>query len=262
MALLALGAGGVFYFLFVSHKFEIKNVIISGLETVSEDEVRGAVDNVLGEKKFRFFESRNYFLFSTHKLQTSLLASFPKIGEVEIQKSQQSILDIFVQERDAIGVWCGMHGCFYFDKTGVIFEPAPKSFGSLMITIEDERYLTSTETVPADINGDSPGEISLGSAVLTIEQVVFAGEAQGLVGRNFPFSVRTFRISEEGEYEILTSEGWRVLLDKNAGVEYQLSNLKYVLDEEIETRRHELEYVDLRLGNRVYYKYRGGVDGL
>ena len=55
---------------------------------------------------------------------------------------------------------------------------------------------------------------------------------------------------------LLTAELW----EKDDDIEYQLSNLKYVLDEEIKARRGELEYVDLRLGNKVYYKYLKNID--
>jgi len=50
-----------------------------------------------------------------------------------------------------------------------------------------------------------------------------------------------------------------VFLDNEEDADYNLSNLKYLLDEEIQTRRRELEYVDLRLGNKVYYKYKGAL---
>ena len=145
-----------------------------------------------------------------------------------------------IEERDTLGVWCKSGDCFYFDKNGVIFEQAPRSFGSLVISIEDARDI----------------EANLGSAVLDKNQVEFSSAVHGIIGRNFPFSSRTFFITKEAEYEILTSENWRLLLNKNEDSEYQLSNLKHLLDKEIQSRRGELEYIDLRLGNKVYYKYR------
>ena len=263
-ALFAVSAVGAFYFFFISDRFVIIEVNISGLKAVRETEVRGLVEETFMQKRLRFLESRNYFLFSSNTLQARLIAAFPRIRSATVQKVQYNIVDIMVEERNAIGVWCRTSDCFYFDADGVIFVQAPKSFGSLMINVQDERYSILTGTVLGDIAQRSLDEIDLGDIVLTTEQVAFAQEAQGLVSRNFPFSIRTFLITKDAEYEILTSEGWRVLLDKNEEAEYQLSNLKYVLDEEIETRRRELEYVDLRLGNKVYYRYQGAaiIDGL
>jgi hypothetical protein len=165
-------------------------------------------------------------------------------------------LDISVEERNAIGVWCDKPRtyadidadlrrqtsvCFYFDKYGVIFEQAPKSTGSLILAVEDERNF----------------DPSLGATVLTSAEITFFEEAKGLISRNFPFNAQLFIITQKSEFEFITSENWRVLLNKNETPEYQLSNLKYLLDEEIKNRRPELDYVDLRLGNRIYYKYAG-----
>jgi len=231
--------GGIFYFVFISEQFQIKKVNISGLEAVSEEQVLNTVNNIMGEKKIGFLKSKNYFIFPVEKLRASLFEAFPKIGEISIQKIHPDGVKIIVEERDVVGVVCKGQNCFYFDKKGVIFEVSPRTSGSIIIAVQDNR----------DINYE------LGHRVLSESQITFFKEAQGLLNRNFPFTVREFLITKKGEFEIITSEEWRALLDKNEGLEYQLSSLKYVLDEEIKTRRRELEYVDLRLGNKVYYKY-------
>lgn len=145
------------------------------------------------------------------------------------------------EKREAIGIWCKENDCFYFDKEGVIFEESPKSSGSLLILIEDTRDTAA----------------NLGSAVLSEPQIVLAEDLQRLLKGNFPFAVSSILIRADGEYELLTTEGWRILLHKTDSLEHQFSNLKYLLDEEIKERRRELDYVDLRLGNKIYYKYAG-----
>jgi len=241
LAFLTAILAGAFYFFLISGSFEIKEVNVSGFEEVSEEQILGAVNNILGEKKFGIFGADNYFLLSEEKLQSSILVSLLKVRAVDIKKIDKNVLEIYVEERKIVGVWCGDNGCFYFDKEGVIFDQAPRSFGSLMVSVTDERDI----------------EPNLGSVVLEEAQVNLAQEAHRLVGNNFPFGIRGIIITPDAEFEILTSENWRILLNKNEDIEYQLSNLKYVLDEEIGTRSGELEYVDLRLGNRVYYKYWG-----
>ena len=240
LALLTAILGGAFYFFLISGSFKMREVNISGFEAVSEEQILGAMNNILREKKFGLLGAANYFLLSEEKLQSSILVSLPKIKNADIKKIDKNVLEIYVEEREVTGVWCRDNECFYFDKEGVIFEQAPRSFGSLMVSVTDERDI----------------EPNLGSAVLRGAQVDLVREAHRLLGNNFPFGVRGIIITQDVEFEILTSENWRVLLDKNEDIDYQLSNLKYVLDEEIGTRRGELEYVDLRLGNRVYYKYR------
>jgi len=177
-------------------------------------------------------------------MRAEILETFPKIGEIKIKKNPETV-EITVEERGAIGVWCGRAGeCFYFDKSGVIFEESPKSTGSLILAIQDER---------SQLSGSDPD--SLGEIVVSSDEINFFQETKGLISRNFPFNAQLFIITEKSEFELQTSENWRVFLNKKESPQYQVSNLKYLLDEEIKNRRWELDYVDLRLGNRVYYKY-------
>jgi len=231
--------GGIFYFIFISKNFEIKDIDITGADTISKEKILSEVDKIFEQKKFNFLSFQNYFLFPSKKLQASLQEQFPRIGNLEIKKINPDGLEITIEERKLIGVWCGQGGCYYFDKEGIIFEEAPRTTGSLMLSIDDERE----------------GVQNLGDVVLDNEQINFFQNVRNIVLSNFQFGTKKFIISQDGEFELMASENWRILLDKKESSEYQLSNLKYVLDEEIKTRRQELEYVDLRLGNRVYYKF-------
>ncbi|MFY9457798.1 MAG: FtsQ-type POTRA domain-containing protein, partial [Candidatus Spechtbacterales bacterium] len=222
---------GILYFFFVSDMLEVKEVNISGLKVVSEEEVRNRINDVLGQKKFGILKSKNYFLLSRNKLQSSILVSLPKISSVRIEKTMEA-LNIALEEREAIGIWClakrdkaQADVCFYFDKEGVIFEESPKSSGSLFMSIEDMR------DVEPNIGGD----------ILSESEILLSREAQRLANGNFSFGVKALVITGEGGYELLTTDGWRALLSTSDSLEYQLSNLKYVLDEKIKTRRGDLE---------------------
>lgn len=226
---------------------------IDGLETVSRQQILNKIEDVFSQKKFLVFSVKNYFLFPAKKFEASLVQNFPKMLKVKIQKIYPENLAIQVLEREAVGIWClatrlarqdlakrdGQ--CFYFDKEGVIFESAPTSFGSLIPLILDER----------------PVEPRLGATILGKKEAQIFKAMYGIVSRNFSFSIRALRLTERGEFEIVTSEDWKIFLDKKASADGQLSNLKYLLEEKIKNRRHELEYVDLRLGSKVYYKYKG-----
>lgn len=239
LILVTLVFGGIFYFLFLSGHFEIKSVDVEGIKTIQNEEILAAVDFVLSQKKFGILSLKNSILLQEEKLQASLRESFPKILSIEIKKISPDGLKITISEREVSGIWCGAN-CFYFDEEGVGFEESPRSVGSLILSIVDERKETR----------------ELGDTVLVMEQAEFFRDLKELIDNNFSFAIKNFTIRGNGGIELLTSGGWRILLDRNASAEFQLSNLKYIFDEEIKTRQNELEYVDLRLGNRVYYKYR------
>ena len=61
----------------------------------------------------------------------------------------------------------------------------------------------------------------------------------------------------EGSFEfwLKTKEGWYIYLDKASDIPVQLVALKKFLEEKLPAgRRRTLEYVDLKINNRIYYK--------
>jgi len=240
-------------YLLLSSKFELKNINVRGVQNIKSEDVSSEINKILSQKKLKFVSAANYFVFQTDVISSNLRKAFPRIGQVKIEKVIPNKLVIEIKERVAAGIWCdglreesgypgifSVAGCFYIDNSGIIFDTAPKSTGSIVFSIIDFRE------VLFEI-GDAPFEPDYISKFANVNKIV---------SQNFPFGIKEFSLSESGEFEILTTEGWTILLGEKIDERYQLSNLKYILEDEIASRRKNLEYVDLRLGNKVYYKMR------
>jgi hypothetical protein len=60
-----------------------------------------------------------------------------------------------------------------------------------------------------------------------------------------------------GDLRVKTIEGWMIFFDMNITLQKELNMLKVVLDEKVGgENRSNLEYVDLRTDNKVYYKLK------
>jgi len=70
-----------------------------------------------------------------------------------------------------------------------------------------------------------------------------------IVGFEFSFQIQR-------EFRALTSDGFLLWINRDDDFAGVTKVLKTVLDEEIKDRRAELEYADLRFGNKVFYRYR------
>jgi len=63
--------------------------------------------------------------------------------------------------------------------------------------------------------------------------------------------------SISGDLVAMTSEGWKIMLNKDLGAEKEVEMLQTVLDQNIgKEKRADLEYVDLRIEGKVYYKLK------
>ncbi|TSC90065.1 MAG: Uncharacterized protein G01um10142_479 [Parcubacteria group bacterium Gr01-1014_2] len=242
------------YALFFSGWFSIKEVQINGYKEISESDIRTLVNDYLNKKYLlNYIHPFSNILFANSgNIENFLRKSFPMIEEVNIDKQLGAKnLKIEITEREAVGIWCGEQSqttsssqvnqvCFYFDKAGVMFKPALKFSGEIFLTIEDSRGRNFNLSDTFD-DKELFEKINLTRNIL--DELKFLGYS------NFFLPQGSF------EFWIKTKEGWHIYLDKESDVATQLVALKKFLDEKLSPeRRRTLEYIDLRVNNRIYYK--------
>lgn len=129
--------------------------------------------------------------------------------------------------------------CFYFDKNGIAFENAPNTSGNLIDLIKDY----------------SQKELKIGDEVLTKELMDNILAIKEYLFQKIGLKVASFDIDSypvEG-LRVVTNESWYILFSLKRDIKSQLLALKVALDEKIQNRS-TLQYVDLRIENRIYYK--------
>jgi len=226
----------VYIFLF-SSLFKIKAVEVFGNREVNSEEVKNS------------FSYGNIFLTTENKVKNDLIKIIPKISDLEISKNLiKRSVKLTIEERERLGIACIMDSssaeaveeeCFYVDKKGVIFEDAPQTSGSLILLIKDY----------------SQREFYLGKKIFEQRIVDFISQArQGLSSEigliALDFNVLSF---PPKDLKVMTNEGWYIIFDLEGDIKNQLRSIGAALEEKIKDRE-SLEYVDLRIENRIYYK--------
>jgi len=228
------------YVLLLSPIFKIREIKVSGNRVVSNEEIRNSLNSFLFKKILVFFNQNNLFLATGSKLRGIIISDFPRILSIEINKNIfEKTIGLEIVERKEAGIFCRGE-CYYIDKNGVIFEKAPQTSGTLILTIKD----------------NSERELEMGKNALDKE---FMAELIGLredLLNQLGLKVIDFIIETDmlKDLKVDTNEGWYILFDRERDLKNQLDALKLVLEEKIRGDRKELEYIDLRIENRVYYK--------
>lgn len=230
--------------LFFSGQFSPTDVVVKGVSAETLPETRQRVDAFLAERSFGVLP-RSTVLFPTSSLQRALADSFPRFKQIEVGSELPHTLRISVVERERDGIWCpaqsqGTPRCFFYGEDGVIFEEAPNNArGFLLRFVRDER-----------MSGAQLGQQVLTEEDLTDLELVYAA-----------FS----HVFEQPSYVVLVNEreiragflpNWEARLSRADEFLPQVDNVALVVQEQIGTRRGELEYIDARLGSRLFYKYR------
>ena len=135
---------GLAVFTLVSPQFRVQAIDIEGLQTLSEDEIRTHSKKFLQERAIRLLgitllPRDNILLIPTKALAQSLLSTFPKIARARIKRALPNRLTLTISERTASAIWCSLQECFWMSRDGVIFEPAPRVSGTVVLSILDER---------------------------------------------------------------------------------------------------------------------------
>lgn len=225
------------YFLFFSETFQIRKIIITGEKKVAKKDIKILIEKNL-EKKILFYKTKSIFLVNVSRIREEVLKNFVQIAEVEIKRGFPNTLNIVVIERLAVAVWCQEENCFLLDNEGVIFEEN-----------------TSEGTLVKISDKENQNMFSLGEQVIEkgyLENILKIQRRRGEIN----IEIKEFAILNE-RLNVETSGGWLVFFNPEGNIEWQLTKLKAVLEEEIPSeRRNDLEYIDLRFGNFAPYKYR------
>ena len=146
-----------------------------------------------------------------------------------------------MSERVPVGLWC-VQSCYYYDAGGTAFSEVASSSGFLFIAVKDAR----------------DREIKLGDEVAPdewrehIQEIKKILQFGGLQVAEIKIPADSFH-----EFHVITREGWAIYYDNDTNVRRQTNDLLQLFQEKITPEaRKKLEYVDLRIDERIYYKMR------
>ena len=235
-----------FYTLFFSDRFSIKDIKIFGAESIPEDLLKAEIAGALDMRSFVFLKNTNIFAMPSDFLRDELKVKFPKIKTVLVEKNifKREVLFV-IAEREATGITCKNddgNPCFYFDSEGVIFNSSPVILGAQVLKIIDDA-----------INTDMilPNHKYLESQIWLIGFLKNKALAQNNITlRYFSF------LNNHGDISAETTQGFKIFFNSQIVPAEQIKVLGGILDKEIKDQTSNLDYIDLRVENRAYYKFK------
>lgn len=237
---------GIFYFLFLSGYCDIRGITVSGAETIQEDSVRAAVADMFERQSMILFGNKNFLIFPTNEAERMVQEKFPAIESINVHRKIWGLkVAVDIIERQPVGVVCGkkeQDACMYVDKGGVLFSVAPQIVGASVLHIEEESLSTIT---------GFPAQKYTADAINFITQIKrYSFEKADITIATFVF------MNEYGDVEARTMGGFTILFSMKQDAEMQAQILKNLLAAEIKDQVPNLEYIDLRVENRAYYKLK------
>lgn len=226
-------------------RFAIQSVQVEGVRELSPEEVANATAAELDRAGFHLFSPRNVFLYRPERIEHALRMAFPRIKEVHVSASGLLEPDVVVSvaERVAAGVWCADSlQCYFLDGDGLIFA-----------RVEKPEEMEGIRIFYGGLPEDSPpiGLVFLPRYFQKAERLL---DALG----NISFPAHVFRVENEYDFEVVTDTGFVLYASFEQIPAEIVNNLQTVLEADaLRGREADIEYIDLRFGERVYYRLDG-----
>lgn len=227
----------IFYLICFYCLFQIKRIEIEGNQKVRTRNIRNLVEVYLS-KKIIFWDSRSIFLADLGKIKKEILDHFPQIREVLAQRRFPDELIISVKERRPIGIIRKDDDYFFIDREGVMFEKADN---------QESQWL---EIIPPDTNKN----LKIGEIIIEKKLIWCVAEIEKQLEKK-EIPLHSIKIVSRERANALTQEGWEIYFNLDDDISRQIFHLDLVLKKKIPpSKRKDLEYIDLRFGNQIFYK--------
>lgn len=148
-----------------------------------------------------------------------------------------------ITNRNLTAIVCRPEKCFWLNDRGVAFGESGLASGGLALHIEDK-----TER-----------NLEIGLALMdsrTLAELVFLRQA---AAENLGVNLNGAELNDPNmaDFEFVADDGWRLKISTTDNAYKTLATLEQSLDEISKTAPvSTLEYIDLRIPNKVYYKFR------
>lgn len=267
------------YFFFVSKNFFIHDININGLTSIPRTEFDSIIKDYLSSRRFLLFRNSNSLLFSKEGLLTVINKKYV-VDKIEVKRKFPWTLNINVEEKQArlllrtvakieiaqaaekapnapsiagesteapTPEFTLVTSYYYLDANGIV------------VSSKDKINESELESLPiVEVTSDSQTAVKPGETIFSRELVgymfsVYEGLNRSRSNIKVTYLIYDPRVTDEIKF--VTKEGWQAFLSQKLSLDSQLRKLELALEEKIKDKRGTgLQYVDLRIKDRVYFK--------
>ncbi|MFA5750743.1 MAG: hypothetical protein WCX79_01460 [Candidatus Paceibacterota bacterium] len=243
-----------------SEKLSINSIEITGINPIDGEILKNKVKDILSEKYLLLFPKRSIIFLPRKNIIEKVKSEYLIYKDIDINLDGLNTLKINITERYAQYLWCGNNfilsqekkTCYFMDEEGYIYSSAPYFSGDV--------YFKFFGGISSDY--ESP----IGHTFLK-EKIKEIDKFRKML-KSININPVSLFVKEDGDMEFyllsLSSSIQlppRIIFNIDSGYEKLTENLEIVFGSEqflneYENSQKELEYIDLRFGNKVYYRFR------
>lgn len=233
----------------------ISEIKISGNKTIEADVLEQTIRGEISGKYLWLFPKTNILIYPQSDIKAKLGDNFKRLKDIKLLIEDNKVLAVSLDERTAKYLWCGENissegKCYFLDETGFVFDEAPYYSGDVYFKFYGKAGLDFNNPLGSSFAKEHFQQlIYLRDAILDMKLKPIALEAK-----------------DDGDVEIFLSNSKpfssspKILFKIDSDFQYIAENLDAALNTEplkskIKNKYSLLQYIDLRFGNKVYFKF-------
>ena len=236
-------------------KLNIFEIEVIGNKVVETELIKEVVKNNLEGYYLWFLPKSNFLLLPKNKIKNELTVRFKRLKDISFDLGNTGVLSVSFSEREGKYIWCGENlpeagakseesSCYFVDESGYVFDQAPYFSG--------EVYFKFFGPV-----SDSYFSPDLFEKIIVLKENL----------SNMGMKPTSLYIKNDGDMEIYLSsnkmppDAPKIIFKDTFEAEKLSENLQAALATEplqsdFKNKYSSLLYIDLRYGNKVYYKFQ------
>ena len=247
MAVVIVVLGYLANYFLRAEKFNIKSVLVQGVANISTRELEARIMRTLEGRYMGLLPKQNKFIYPRAKIKKDLIEAYPRIAELVLRVQEDSLLVGIIEYAEDVK-WCQSIDdslqCYFLTPEGRIFANSATTTGSGFYI-----YNTELRSIPAQ---GSP----MDSYVIDREGLELIKEVIGELG-TLGLTVRLVDLLENEETRVELRAGWYIVYKNSVPINLMINNLSIALGSDtIKNSIAELEYIDMRFGSKLYYKFK------
>jgi len=243
--------------------FNVDKLIINGNKITDTELINEVVENNLEGYYLYFLPKSNFLLLPKKKIKNELNEKFKILTEISLVLEDFKTLSIVLSEREGKYIWCGDNLpsldmkiednlCYFVDKNGYVFDTAPYFSGEVYF-----RFFGSLNSKQINNPLGSYFLPEIFNKIISLKNVLI----------NMGMKPISIFVKDDKDIEIYLSsdnlllDAPKIILKSDFDLEKLSENLQAALITEplksdFENKYSSLLYIDLRFGNKVYFKFQ------
>ncbi|HEV3245077.1 MAG TPA: hypothetical protein VG102_01850 [Candidatus Paceibacterota bacterium] len=244
-----------FYLAQVSYlpRYSVGTVEVTGAQTVSPELVADYAQSIIYDGSHHFFSRANLLLYPKALIEKDIPLEFPRIASASVSSGLLSnAIIIKVTERTPFALWClpAQAGttdgtCYDMDENGFLFAQAPATAST-----SGEYIFTGGVSVPT-------------TSQSVIGQTFVSGHSAGLVAflqllSQSGLTPLGASVQSDQDFTVPLRQGFSLYASFGEDPAALANNVELILSSNaLSGQEQNLAYIDLRFGDKVYYKLKG-----